>query len=156
MQLFGVDHHNYSFLGWTIPSNVRRNYAFNAAQDKATQKKKTNPEEWFLINKTTESPCNNLFTLKRSSICLSGMSQNSHFKPATNPAFSHWAENMVHSAFFFQTFFLQPNLPHLYENMSLPDTIYSCRRHKNTLGGGVIPTCQDIKSGIKDAILKDQ
>lgn len=38
---FGVDHHKYSFLGWTIPSNVRSCYAFNAAQDKATQQKKS-------------------------------------------------------------------------------------------------------------------
>lgn len=34
--------------------------------------------------------------------------------------------------------FIQPNIPHLYENMNLPYTLYSYERHKNRLERRVI------------------
>lgn len=153
MQLFGVDHHNYSFLGWTIPSNVRKSYAFNAAQDKATQK---NPLRNDFLSIRQQSPPATTSSLWREAAFAFLECLKIHISNLLQIQLFHTELKI----WFIQLSFFRPSFSSQIFLISMKtwasQTLYSCRRHKNTLGGGVIPTCQDIKSGIKDAILKDQ
>lgn len=133
----------YSFLGWTITLNVRRDDAFNAAQGRAAQRKLKN--DFLPISQQSPPAITSLSCEGKQHLPFWNVSKFT-FQQATNPA----VHTNLKICFIQLSGKVQPNLPHLYENMNLRYTIFMWK--KPDLGEELIPTRQNIKYGIDRSV----